>query len=161
LGETSASLTGPPAPGASPITVRKDDHDHHREATGMSGFDINQLTISGNLTTDPELRQLPSGQALCKIRIANNERRKLQTGEWIDNPQYFDVTIWSGLGEWVAANVAKGDKVVIAGRLRWREYENADGDKRQAIDITADSIVPAPRGATAPSDSADEDDIPF
>jgi single-strand DNA-binding protein len=114
----------------------------------MSGFDINQLTISGNLTRDPELRNLPSGQNVCNIRIAHNERRKTQADEWTDVPAYFDVTIWSGLGEWIAANVAKGDKVVVAGRLRWREYE-VDGATRQAIDITADSIVPVPRNTSA------------
>jgi single-strand DNA-binding protein len=127
----------------------------------MSGFDINQLTISGNLTADPELRHLESGKALCKIRIAHNERRKLQSGDWVDNPQFFDVTLWAGIGEWTAGNLAKGDKVVIAGRLRWREYDNADGDKRQAIDITADSIVPAPRSTTTPTVAGADDDIPF
>jgi single-strand DNA-binding protein len=128
----------------------------------MSAFDINQLTISGNLTTDPELRTLASGHALCKIRIAHNERRKLQSGDWIDNPQYFDVTIWGAIGQWIGEHVTKGDKVVVAGRLRWREYETADGDKRQAIDITADSIVPASRNTTNPTDTAGaDDDIPF
>ena len=114
----------------------------------MSGFDINQLTITGNLTRPPELRHLNSGQAVCSLRIAHNERRKDGAGDWTDVPAYFDVTVWSGLGEWVASNVAKGDKVVIAGRLRWREYE-VNGDKRQAVDITADSIVPVPRNATS------------
>jgi single-strand DNA-binding protein len=145
------------------ITVRKDEHDHHQEHRVMSGFDINQLTISGNLTTDPELRHLHSGNALCKIRIAHNERRKLESGDWIDNPQYFDVTIWGAIGEWVAANVAKGDRVVVAGRLRWREWDTEDGNKRQAVDITADSIVPTPRSSSttaAPAGTAD-DDIPF
>ena len=129
----------------------------------MSGFAINQLTISGNLTSDPDLRHLHSGQALCKLRIAHNERVKLADGSWISQPQYFDVTIWGAVGEWVAANVAKGDQVVIAGRLRWREYETAGGDKRQAIDITADSIVPTPRNSptTAHVDDTHTDDIPF
>jgi single-stranded DNA-binding protein len=97
-----------------------DEHDqHHREATKiMSGFDINQLTISGNLAADAELRQLHSGHTRCKIRIAHNERRKLADGDWIDNPQFFDVTLWAGVGEWTADNLTKGDKVVIAGRLR-------------------------------------------
>jgi single-strand DNA-binding protein len=126
----------------------------------MSGFDINQLTISGNLTTDPELRHLASGKALCKIRIAHNERRKLQSGDWVDEPQFFDVTLWAGIGEWIAGNLAKGDKVVVAGRLRWREWDSADGDKRQAVDITADSIVPASR-STTPTTVAGDDDIPF
>ena len=63
----------------------------------MSGFAINQLTISGNLTSDPELRRLDSGHALCKLRIAHNERVKLADGSWIDQPQYFDVTIWGDI----------------------------------------------------------------
>ena len=113
----------------------------------MSGFDINQLTISGNLTRDPELRNLPSGMSVCNIRIAHNERRKTQADEWVDVPAYFDVTIWGGLGDWIATNVAKGDKVVVAGRLRWREYE-VDGSPRQAVDITADSVVPITRSTS-------------
>jgi single-strand DNA-binding protein len=119
----------------------------------MSGFDINQLTISGNLTRDPELRSLPSGQSVCNVRIAHNERRKNQADDWIDVAAYFDVTIWSGLGEWIAKHVAKGDKVVVAGRLRWREYD-VDGTSRQAVDITADSVVPVPR--TTSSEPAKE-----
>jgi single-strand DNA-binding protein len=129
----------------------------------MSGFDINQLTISGNLTADPELRYLASGTALTKVRIAHNERRKLDSGEWIDNPQFFDVTIWGAIGKWIAEHVAKGDKVVVAGRLRWREWDT-DAGKRQAVDITADSIVPAPRDATngrSDTDENDADDIAF
>ncbi len=121
----------------------------------MSGFDINQLTVSGNLTRDPELRNLNSSQSVCSIRIAHNERFKDSAGEWQDRAQYFDVTIWGGLGEWIAKNVSSGDKVVVAGRLRWREWETEDGNKRQAVDITADSIIPiGRRNATkAPADA--------
>ncbi len=114
----------------------------------MSGFDINHVTVSGSLTRDPELRNLPSGQAVCSIRIAHNERFKDAAGEWADRAAYFDVTIWSGMGEWIAKNVSKGEKVVVAGRLRWREWETDSGDKRQAVDITADSVIPIPRPAT-------------
>ncbi len=115
----------------------------------MSGFDINHVTVSGSLTRDPELRNLPSGQAVCSIRIAHNERFKDAAGEWADRAAFFDVTIWSGLGEWIGNNVSKGDKVVVAGRLRWREWDTDKGDKRQAVDITADSVIPIPRPATA------------
>jgi single-strand DNA-binding protein len=122
----------------------------------MSGFDINQLTISGNLTRDPELRKTQSGTSICSLRIAHNERFKDAAGEWDDRPQYFDVTVWGGLGEWIAKNVAKSDKVVVAGRLRWREWDAPnDGGKRQAVDITADSVVPVKRGATS-GQAADE-----
>jgi single-strand DNA-binding protein len=133
----------------------------------MSGFDINTVTISGNLTRNPELRTLPSGQAVCNIRIAHNDRRKDAAGDWIDAPAYYDVTIWSGLGEWLSKNLTKGQKVVIAGRLKWREYE-VDGTKRQAVDITADSVVPVTRASATssepdavPAATVAEDDIPF
>ena len=130
----------------------------------MSGFDINQLTITGNLTRDPELRSTRSDDSVCSIRIAHNERRKV-SGQWKDVAQYFDVTIWKGMGEYVARELNKGDKVVIAGRLKWRQYE-VDGSKRQAVDITADSVVPVPKNGTAPpsadvESAAADDDISF
>ena len=132
-----------------------------------SSFDINAVTISGNLTRDPELRNLPSGNAVCAIRIAHNERFKDAAGAWADRPQYFDVTIWSGLGKYVAENLVKGEKVVVHGRLKWREFE-VEGHKRQAVDITAESVIPVPRAANAAPagdfdapPAAGDDDIPF
>ena len=111
----------------------------------MSGFDINSTVISGNLTAAPELRNLPgSGTAVCSFRIAHNERYKDASGEWQDRVGYFNITVWGGLGEWMARNLQKGQKVVVSGRLRWREWEQ-DGNKRQAVDITADSVVPVVR----------------
>ena len=111
----------------------------------MSGFDINTVTVSGNLTREPELRSLPgSGTSVCSLRIAHNERYKDASGEWADRAAYFDVTVWSGLGEWMGRNLHKGQKVVVSGRLRWREWEQ-EGNKRQAVDITADSVVPVVR----------------
>ena len=110
----------------------------------MSGFDINTVTVSGNLTRDPEVRNLPNGTAVCSLRIAHNERYKDASGEWADRAAYFDVTIWSGLGEWMGRNLHKGQKVVVSGRLRWREW-GEEGAKRQAVDITADSVVPVVR----------------
>jgi single-strand DNA-binding protein len=130
----------------------------------MSAFDINQLTISGNLTRNPELRHLPNGQTVCNIRIAHNHRIRNADDTWTDQPHYFDVTIWNALGQWIASNITQGTRVVIAGRLRWREYTTTDGAHRQAIDITADSIVPMPRSTTpepTPAGQDDEHDIAF
>ena len=132
-----------------------------------SAFDINAVTISGNLTRDPEIRQLPSGNSVCNIRIAHNERVK-SGSDWTDRPQYFDVTVWSGLGEYIARTLTKGEKVVVHGRLKWREFE-VEGNKRQAVDITADSVIPVPRsdkpGPTedmdTPSRAGADEDIPF
>jgi single-strand DNA-binding protein len=98
------------------------------------------VVITGNLTRDPELRHLGSGTAVCKLRVAVNSRRKDgQTGEWVDKPNYFDVTVWGAQGENCANYLAKGRPVAIEGRLDWREWEK-DGVKRQSVEIIANSV---------------------
>jgi single-strand DNA-binding protein len=107
----------------------------------MSASNINRLVITGNLTADPELRSLPSGTSVCKLRVACNTRRKDgASGEWVDKPNYFNVTVWGAQGENAARYLSKGRPVAIDGRLEWREWESQDGAKRQAIDIIADSV---------------------
>ena len=101
---------------------------------------INRVVMTGNLTADPELRSTPSGTAVCSLRIACNTRRKDSNGEWVDKPNYFDVTVWGGQGENVARHLVKGRPVAIDGRLEWREWETQEGSKRQAVDIIADSV---------------------
>jgi single-strand DNA-binding protein len=78
---------------------------------------------------------------VCQLRIACNTRRKDgATGEWVEQPNYFDVTVWGAQGENAARYLSKGRAVAIDGRLRWREWEAPDGAKRQATDIIADSV---------------------
>jgi single-strand DNA-binding protein len=136
---------------------------------------INRVVLVGNLTRDPELRHTPSGMSVCSLRVAVNSRRKDETGQWVEKPNYFSVTVWGNQGESCAQYLSKGRPVAIDGRLDWREYEK-DGVKREAIEIVADSVqflggrqeaenqyVPA--GAQAQADdfatSAADDDIPF
>jgi single-strand DNA-binding protein len=107
----------------------------------MAATNINRVVMTGNLTSDPELRSLPSGTSVCKLRIACNTRRKNgATGEWEDKPNYFDVTVWGAQGENCARFLSKGRPVAIDGRLEWREWETQEGQKRQAVDIIADSV---------------------
>ena len=143
---------------------------------------INRVVIEGNLTRDPELRQLAGGNSVCKLRVAVNERVKdRESGQWSDKPNYFDVTVWGNQGESCAQFLSKGRPVGVDGRLDWREWDAQDGTKRQAVEIIADSVqflgsrdsagmgepqfVPA--AATAATDTADfgaggaDDDIPF
>ena len=147
----------------------------------MAATNINRVIITGNLTRNPELRHTGGGTAVCSLRVAVNTRRKDQsTGEWVDKPNYFDVTVWGNQGESCAQYLAKGRPVGVDGRLDWREWEAQDGSKRQAVEIIADSVqflgsrgdaeggerqfVPA--GATTETANADfgnanDDDIPF
>ncbi len=107
----------------------------------MAATNINRVVLTGNLTADPELRSLPSGTSVCSLRVACNTRRKNgSTGEWEDKPNYFSVTVWGAQGENAARFLSKGRPVAIDGRLEWREWETQDGQKRQAIDIIADSV---------------------
>ena len=107
----------------------------------MAATNINRVVLTGNLTSDPELRSLPSGTSVCKLRVACNTRRKDgATGEWVDKPNYFDVTIWGRQGENAAQYLSKGRPVAIDGRLEWREFQDKEGNKRQAIDIIADNV---------------------
>jgi single-strand DNA-binding protein len=79
--------------------------------------------------------------SVCSLRIASNTRRKDQsTGDWVDKPNFFDVTVWGAQGENCARFLSKGRPVAIDGRLEWREWETPEGHKRQAVDIIADSV---------------------
>ena len=102
---------------------------------------INRVVLVGNLTKDPELRNTPSGTSICKLRIAVNTRRKDETGQWTDKPDYFDVTVWGNQGESCAQYLSKGRPVAIDGRLDWREWDATDGSgKRQAVEIIAENV---------------------
>ena len=102
---------------------------------------INRVTITGNLTRDPELKALPSGTAVCALSVAVNGRRKnAQTGQWEEEPNYFDVTVWGAQGENCAKYLTKGRGVAIDGRLQWREWQDQQGNKRQSVDIVAESV---------------------
>ena len=101
---------------------------------------INRVVLVGNLTRDPELRHTPSGTAVCNLRLAVNTRRKDETGQWVDKPNYFDITVWGNQGERCAQYLTKGRPVAIDGRLEWREWETPNGDKRQSVDIIADAV---------------------
>jgi len=107
----------------------------------MAASNVNVVVITGNLTRDPELRHLGSGTAVCKLRVAVNSRRKDgQSGEWVDKPNYFDVTVWGAQGENCANYLSKGRPVAVEGRLDWREWEDQGGNKRQSVEIIANTV---------------------
>ncbi|HKJ36703.1 MAG TPA: single-stranded DNA-binding protein [Solirubrobacterales bacterium] len=107
----------------------------------MAASNINRVTVTGNLTRDPELRSTPNGTSVCGLRVAVNSRRKDgSTGEWVDKPNYFDVTVWGAQGENCANYLSKGRPVAVDGRLDWREWQDKEGNKRQSVDIIADTV---------------------
>lgn len=109
----------------------------------------NEITITGNLTREPELRFTTGGTATCGLGVAVN-RRYMQNGEWVDAPtQFFNVTVWGQYGENVAASLNKGDRVIVKGRLEFRKYENKDKIEVTTHDIQADEVAVSLKFATA------------
>lgn len=110
----------------------------------------NTITISGNITRDPQLKFLGSGQASIQMGVAVNRRwQNRQTQDWEEKVSFFDVVAYGPMAENVASSIARGDRVVVTGRLEQRSYETAAGEKRQAFEINADEIAPSLKFATA------------
>jgi single-strand DNA-binding protein len=106
----------------------------------VAASNVNVVVITGNLTRDPELRHTGGGTPVCELRVAVNSRRK-EGQEWVDKPNYFDVTVWGAQGENCSTYLSKGRPVAVEGRLDWREWEAKDGGgKRQAVSIVANSV---------------------
>ena len=101
---------------------------------------LNQVTLMGNLTRDPELRQTPTGQSVCSFSLALNRSYKDASGEWKEATDYVDVVAWANLGERVAQYVTKGRRVLIQGRLQSRSWEQ-DGAKRSKVEILANDVT--------------------
>lgn len=101
---------------------------------------INRVILVGNLTRDPESRPA-GGTTVCSMRVAVNDRVKdRETGEWKDYPNYFDVDVFGAQGDRCAQWLSKGRQVAVDGRLRWREWETQEGQKRSAVSVVADNV---------------------
>ncbi|MDE3069273.1 MAG: single-stranded DNA-binding protein [Acidobacteriota bacterium] len=101
---------------------------------------INRVTLVGNLTQDPELRELSSGRSVCRLRLACSGRRRNADGGYDSTPKYFDVSVFGPQGETVHRYLRKGRPVAIDGRLDWSEWETPEGERRQAVTIVADDV---------------------
>jgi single-strand DNA-binding protein len=109
----------------------------------------NHVSISGNITRDPELRFTPTGQAIATFGVAVNRRwQNRQTNDWEESTSFFDVVAWGSLGENCAQSLSRGSRVVVSGRLEQRSWETQEGDKRSKIEIIADDVAPSLRWAT-------------
>ena len=109
------------------------------------------ITVVGNLVDDPELRFTPSGAAVANFRIASTPRTfDRQTNEWKDGDALFlTCSVWRQAAENVAESLQKGMRVVVQGRLKSRQYETREGEKRTVFEIDVDEVGPSLRYATA------------
>ena len=145
-----------------------------------------KLMIIGNLGRDPEMRYTPTGKPVTQFSVAVNQSTKnQQTGEWIEETDWFRVSVFGDRAERAAEQLRKGNRVFVEGRFKTREFEGNDGQKRTSLDVTADNVISldrkgrdddgafsgAPAGAgvasggggssRGPADDTDLDDLPF
>ncbi len=109
------------------------------------------ITVVGNLVDDPELRFTPSGAAVANFRIASTPRTfDRQTNEWKDGDALFlSCSVWRQAAENVAESLQKGMRVVVQGRLKSRQYETREGEKRTVFEIEVEEVGPSLKYATA------------
>lgn len=140
---------------------------------------LNQVTLMGNLTRDPELRQTPTGQNVTSFSLALNRSYKDQSGEWQEATDYIDIVAWGPLAERVSQYLSKGRRCLVQGRLQSRSWEQ-DGQKRNKVEVLANDVTfldsrgggdgeggstssgsdaPAPASKPAPSKPVKKDDV--
>lgn len=115
--------------------------------------------ITGNLTSDPELRYLDSGRAVANFSIAHNPRHLDEaTGQWVDGtPTFLRAELWGPAAENAAISLTSGVRVLAVGTLRTRRWTSADGERRQAMSLVVDEIGPTLRWATISRGFADSE----
>jgi single-strand DNA-binding protein len=112
--------------------------------------DTNTITISGNITREPEMRYTPSGISKVTFGVAvNRSWRNQNTQEWEEQTSFFNVVAWRQLAENASATLQKGSRVVVSGRLEQRSWETEQGEKRSIVEVVADDIAVSLRFATA------------
>lgn len=111
----------------------------------------NLMTLTGNLTADPELRFVQSGTPVANVTVAYTPRKKdSQTDEWVDGePMFLRCSVWGGSAENVAESLSKGDRVIVVGSLRSHSWETDAGERRTSLEMAVDEIGPALRWAVA------------
>src|ERR1700728_211871 len=109
------------------------------------------ITVVGNLVADPELRFTPSGQPVATFRVASTPRiRDNATNEWKDGDSLFlSCNVWRQAAENVAESLQRGMRVIVTGRLRQRQYETKEGEKRTVYEVEVDDVGPSLRNASA------------
>lgn len=103
---------------------------------------INRVTITGNLTRDPELRSTAGGTAILAMGVAVNDRwRNPQTNQWEDRPNYIDCVVFGNRAQSLANILHKGMKVAVEGRLRWSQWQDREtGKNRSKIEVVVDDV---------------------
>lgn len=124
---------------------------------------VNKVILVGNCGRDPEIRYLPSGQAVANVSVATSSRRKdKNTGESIETTEWHRVTFYDRLAEIAGEYVKKGRPIYVEGRLKYGKYTDQSGIEKNTVDIVATELqlLGGREGMGGPSDGGDEGGAP-
>ncbi len=118
---------------------------------------VNQTTLLGNLTRDPELRYTPSGNPVISFSIATNRYWKNDAGEKQEAVDYHNIVFWGKAAEIIAQFVSKGNKIYVQGRLQTRSWEGKDGVKKYSTEVVGkEFILLTPKKQAPPAEESAE-----
>lgn len=103
----------------------------------MASF--NRVILVGNLTRDVELKYISSGSAVTELGLAVNDRKKNQSGEWVEETTFIDVTLWGRTAEVASEYLGKGSSILIEGRLKLDTWES-EGKKRSKLRVVGERM---------------------
>lgn len=115
---------------------------------------LNRVQLIGNVTKDPEVRQIPGGATVATFTLATNYSWKDASGQRQDKTEFHNLVAWRKLGEIVAQYVKKGSKLFAEGRIQTREWEGQDGNKRYKTEIILDNMIMLDKKGMAPASAA-------
>lgn len=105
-------------------------------------MNLNKAELIGNLTADPELRTMPTGQSIASFRLATNYAwRDYKSKEMKKSTEFHPIIAWGRLGDVVGKYLKKGDKVYIDGRMHTRTWQGKDGVKRNRTEVIAQNLI--------------------
>jgi single-strand DNA-binding protein len=110
---------------------------------------VSYITVSGNVSADPELKFLPSGKAMARFSVAENRKWKDANGEEKEATTWHRCVAWGSIAENIAETVTKGMKVIAYGRLDQRDWEDDDGNKKSILEVNVSDLGPSLMWATA------------
>lgn len=101
--------------------------------------DLNEVTLMGNVTKDPDLRYTPSGAGVLSFSMATNRRYK-KGEEWVDEPSFHNIVIWNS-AEQLAQRIKKGTRILVQGRIQTRSWDDKDGKKQYKTEVVSDKTI--------------------
>jgi single-strand DNA-binding protein len=123
---------------------------------------LNDVTLMGRLTRDPELKYTGTGKAVCQFALAINRPQGREARERGDKPQvdFLDCVAWGSQAENLANYQKKGSLILIKGRIQKRQYQNQEGENRYAVEVIANQVLFMPKNGNVPP-PVEEDEAPF